>query len=203
MRGLTAWWTRAGDSQNRGGGVQRRSQLGEQRGESLTSSSCVSIEIWRWGQNYIIAAATPCFSRPTNARFFVHLTPERGHPSKAGSCGREPWSAKAAPLPPCDTLIFSQPGIGPKRARKKTSACAVSTLLRTRGSDGVPKARVLDPTTGWACKRRTIEFFGSQRVLHRFVKRYRRVTNTAEVLNRCRFTRTLADAWVLCKHCFL
>ncbi len=55
-------------------------------------------------------------------------------------------------------------------AQKKTSTCAVSALLRTRIDQGVPQGRFLDPTTigGLASDGRTI---GSQRVLHRFVKR--------------------------------
>src|SRR5262249_14668280 len=39
---------------------------------------------------------------------------------------------------------------------EKTSTCAVQPLLRTRCLVRVPHARILDPTTGWACKHRTI-----------------------------------------------
>lgn len=55
-------------------------------------------------------------------------------------------------------------------ARKKTSTCAVSALLRTRINQGVPQGRFLDPTTkgGLASPDRAI---GSQRILHRFAKR--------------------------------
>ena len=65
--------------------------------------------------------------------------------------------------------------------KKEPPPVPFPTLLRTRSKGWVPHARVLDPTTGWACKHRTNNSFGSQRVLHRFVKSDRRVTNTAEV----------------------
>jgi hypothetical protein len=68
-----------------------------------------------------------------------------------------------------------------RQAQKKPPPVPFPTLLRTRSKGWVPHARVLDPTTGWACKHRSNNNFGSQRVLHRFVKSDRRVTNTAEV----------------------
>ncbi len=52
---------------------------------------------------------------------------------------------------------------------KKTSACAVSALLRTRNSQGCLTSGFWIPLPyGWACKRRTDYWL--PRVLHRFVK---------------------------------
>ena len=73
-------------------------------------------------------------------------------------------------------------------AHNATSACAVSTLLRTRCSVWVPQVRVLDPTTGWACKAPNRMCIGSQRVLHRFVKSIVGSRTPQRSWNRCRFT---------------
>lgn len=72
-----------------------------------------------------------------------------------------------------------------ERGQKKTSTCAVQTLLRTRSVGWVPHARFLDPTTRWACKRRyrILAPAGTPSVR----QKCRRVTNTAEVfVKSCR-----------------
>ena len=65
-------------------------------------------------------------------------------------------------------------------AQKKTSACAVSALLRTRIDQGVPQGRFLDPTTvRWACKPRPHYWLPAGTPSVR--QKDRRFTNTAEV----------------------
>src|SRR5207244_7974269 len=69
---------------------------------------------------------------------------------------RSLYDVKCEGVISCVTSVFLTSRFNfPGKAHKKPPPVPSKTLLRTRSLKRVPQCRVLDPTTRWACKRRT------------------------------------------------